>query len=140
MAPYWRPLFFYKYVENARTCIFGRPCDRSAHNEKSSMQQSKTMAVSEAVSERIFDMIGNKDEENKSNWVKIDVTDGDDQSVCVSLRQLQHRRGCSNALLQEVLDTMRPYLRCLAPAKITAKDKKMQVRQVFLLCYCLCKL
>ena len=43
-----------------------------------------------------------------------------------SLRQLQRRRGCSHILLQDVLDTMRPYLCCLGPRVYTQKDKEVQ--------------
>ena len=75
------------------------------------------------------DMIGIEEDEDTNDWVKVPLTAGLDQSsaeVCVSLRHLQHRRGCSNVLLEDILDTMRPYLRVLAPRKYTEEDKKMQ--------------
>lgn len=76
----------------------------------------------------LADVIGEDDETDSDYWLKIPATVIGDQSaeICVSLRQLQHRRGCSNALLEDVLRTMSPYLQCLGPAKITEEDKKMQ--------------
>ena len=90
------------------------------------MLREDLLSVSSGISD---DMIGDEDENDTVHWVKIPSTVGADQSaeVCVSLRQLQNRRGCSNALLEDVLQTMAPYLRCLGPAKITDADKKMQV-------------
>ena len=91
-------------------------------------QRRQNLAVSEAVLE---DLIGDEEEEIIDNWVSIPPTVDLDQSheVCVSLRQLQYRRGCSNVLLEDVLQTMQPYLRCLGPRRITDKDKKMQVQK-----------
>ena len=84
------------------------------------------LSVSPVISDN---MIGDEDDNNTVHWFKIPSTVKGDQSaeVCVSLRQLQRRRGCSNALLEDVLQTLSPYLRCLGPAKITDEDKKMQV-------------
>ena len=83
-------------------------------------------------------MIGDEDEIGDDNWVRIPQTVVKDQSsaVCVSLRQLQYRRGCSNVLLDDVLQTMRPYLLCFGPATVTAEDKKMQVFQYIFCFYC----
>ena len=70
-------------------------------------------------------MIG---EEDQSIWVQVPSTVEENQlatRICISLRQLQRRRGCSNLLLQDVLATMRPYLRCLGPRNYTNKDKRM---------------
>ena len=98
------------------------------------LQRHQNLTVSEPILE---DMIGDEEEKIIDNWVRIPSTDGLDQSeeVCVSLRQLQYRRGCSNALLEDVLQTMQPYLRCLGPRKITDKDKKMQVHSKRVVCY-----
>ena len=73
-------------------------------------------------------MIGDQEENDAVHWLQIPATVVGDQSaeICVSLRQLQRRRGCSNVLLEDVLQTMSPFLRCLGPTKITAEDKKMQ--------------
>ena len=75
-------------------------------------------------------MIGEDELEDQSIWVSVPTTADADQStavkICVSLRQLQRRRGCSNVLLQDLLQTMRPYLRCLGPRCYTAQDKQMQ--------------
>ena len=85
------------------------------------------------------DMIGSLEDKKCTDWVKVKAmakkNGGLHQSksadVCVSLRQLQYRRGCSNALLEDVLETMRPYLQCLAPRNFSDEDKKMQVRRLF---------
>lgn len=66
---------------------------------------------------------------DQSVWIRVPATADADQSaakICVSLRQLQRRRGCSHVLLQDVLETMRPYLRCLGPGRYTDADKKLQ--------------
>ena len=88
------------------------------------LQRPQNLTVSEEILE---DVIGDEEAKILDNWV---IIDGSDQSeeVCVSLRQLQYRRGCSNILLEDVLETMQPFLRCLGPRKITDKDKKMQVQ------------
>ena len=85
----------------------------------------KTLGVSHVTSKN-KDLIGEEDEDEVIDWVKIPLTESGDQSICVSLRQLQHRRGCSNALLDEVLEIMRPYLRSMGPGKYTEEDQKMQ--------------
>ena len=97
-----------------------------AHNEKSMSRNPRVLSVSRVTS---ADMIGDQEENEPIHWLEIPATVIGDQSakICVSLRQLQRRRGCSNALLEDVLRTMSPYLRCLGPAKINAEDKKMKV-------------
>ena len=77
---------------------------------------------------------------DQSFWVKMPLADKDSldekdaPQICVSLRQLQVRRGCSNVLLQDVLDTMRPYLRCLGPRVYTEEDKRMK-REAGVVCH-----
>ena len=75
-------------------------------------------------------------DEVQSEWVSVELSDGSDESsqICVSLRQLQKRRGCSNLLLTDVLETMRPYLRCLGPRRYTDADKRMQA-EAGVVCY-----
>ena len=99
--------------------------DDLGQNEKTMLRED-VLPVSTGISD---DMIGDQDENDDVHWFKIPSVIGADQSaeVCVSLRQLQHRRGCSNALLEDVLQTLSPYLRCFGPAKITDEDKRMQV-------------
>ena len=99
--------------------------DLGRHNEKIMICED-VLSVSPVSSDN---MIGDEDDNDTVYWCKIPSTVNTDQSaeVCVSLRQLQRRRGCSNALLKDVLQTLSPYLRCFGPAKITDEDKRMQV-------------
>ena len=71
-------------------------------------------------------------EKEDDDWIRIPLTakiSGLDQSnlnLCLSLRQLQHRRGCTNVLLEDMFEVMRPYLRCLSSVNFKSADKKMQ--------------
>lgn len=74
-------------------------------------------------------MLDETEEKTHIDWVKIPITVDQNQSegICVSLRQLQYRRGCTNMMLEDILETMRPYLRCLVPSSFAKHDKEMLV-------------